>query len=100
MRSYDTVVEAINDLKKRGFSLDLNISFDQLLSKDLYLYPEDFEVIETYRFEGNSDPEDEDIVIALASKTSDAKGVFTGAFGSYANNESFNTIKNITVNNR
>ena len=100
MRNYETVVEAINELRKRGFTLDLNISFDRLLSKDLYLDPEDFEIIETYRFEGNSDPEDEDIVIALASKTSEAKGVFTGSFGLYANNDSFNTIKNITDYNR
>ena len=98
MRSYDTVVEAINDLIKRGFSLDLNISFDQLLSKDSYLDPEDFEVIETYRFEGNSDPEDEDIVLAMASKTSPMKGVFTGAFGIYANTESFAEIKTIKEN--
>jgi hypothetical protein len=84
MKSYDTVVEAINDLKERGFNLDLNIEFDRNLRNGNHLNATDFEIVETYRFEGDSNPEDEDIVLAMASTTSPMKGVFTGAFGMYA----------------
>ena len=98
MKSYETVVEAITDLKSRGFNLDLNIEFDKLLRNGNHLNACDFEIVETHRFEGDSNPEDEDIVLAMASKTSPMKGVFTGAFGMYANTESFAEIKTIKEN--
>jgi hypothetical protein len=93
MKSYETVVEAITDLKSRGFNLDLNIEFDKQLRNGNHLNACDFEIVETHRFEGDSNPEDEDIVLAMASKNSPMKGVFTGAFGMYANTESFAEIK-------
>lgn len=93
MKSYETVVEAIADLKSRGFNLDLNIEFDKHLRNGNHMSACDFEIVETYRFEGDSNPEDEDIVFAMASTTSPMKGVFTGAFGMYANSESFAEIK-------
>lgn len=93
MKSYDTVVEAINDLKDRGFNLDLNVEFDQNLHNGNHLNPKDFEIVETYRFEGDSNPEDEDIVLAMVSKSTPMKGVFTGAFGMYADAVFLNEIK-------
>ena len=96
MKTYDTVCEAINDLKERGFELDLNIEFDKQIRKDDVLNPDEYEIIETYRFEGNSDPDDEDIIYAMCSKSTEKKGIFTGAFGLYANSDSFNLIRNIS----
>lgn len=93
MKSYETVVEAINDLKSRGFNLDLNVEFDHTLHDGNHLDPNDFEIVETYRFEGDSNPEDEDIVLAMSSKSTPMKGVFTGAFGVYANQDSFDELK-------
>jgi len=98
MKNYETVVEALDDLKSKGFNLDLNIEFDKKLRNGNHLNACDFEIVETHRFEGDSNPEDEDIVLAMASKTSPMKGVFTGAFGTYANSESFAEIKSIKAN--
>ena len=95
MKTYDNVVEAINDLRLRGFDLDLNVEFDNCIKNGDCLHPDDFEIVETHRFEGNSDPDDEDIVYAMSSITSDKKGIFTGAFGTYANTDAFKLIKNI-----
>jgi hypothetical protein len=92
MNTFETVFEALEGLKKMGFTLDLNINFDKNLSKEEWLNPTEFEIIETYRFEGESNPSDEDVVYALSSKDGKYKGVFTGAFGSYANIESFENI--------
>lgn len=92
MNTFETVIEALEGLKKEGFTLDLNIFFDRNLSKTEWLDPIDFEIIETYRFEGDSNPSDEDVVDALCSKNGKRKGVFTGAFGNYANIESFENI--------
>ena len=46
MKTYDTVCEAINDLKERGFELDLNIEFDKQIRKDDVLNPDEFEIIQ------------------------------------------------------
>ena len=98
MKSYDTVVEAINDLNNRGYKIDLNIAFDKKLcsTNNLCLDPKEFEIIETYRFEGDTNPSDEDIVYAIASKDKRIKGIFTGAFGIYANSSAAEGIQNLS----
>ena len=70
MRNYDTVTEAVQDLKTRGYTIDFNIAFDKLIcSKDsVCLNPSEFEIVEVYRFEGESNPSDEDVVYAVESK--------------------------------
>jgi hypothetical protein len=86
MYNYDTVTEALAGLKSRGYELDFNIAFDKLeCSKEqLQLNPDDFEITEVYRFEGNTDPGDEEVVYAVQSKDGKSKGVVTSAYGMYA----------------
>ena len=89
MKSYDTVTEAIIDLCRRGFTHDLNISFDKNVcgENNTCLSPLDFEITETYRFDGNTNPSDEDIIYAISSKDGKIKGIFTEAFGTYADED-------------
>ena len=70
MYNYDTVTEAIKDLKARGFTLDFNLQANalQCFNPDLVLEPEEFEIKEIYRFEGDTNPSDEEIVYAIESK--------------------------------
>ena len=86
MRSYDTVTEAISDLQQRGYNHNFNTRKDCLFcdEKDVNLKPADFEVDEVYRFEGNSDPGDENVVYAISSANSDLRGILVMAFGTYA----------------
>ena len=60
MVSYDTLVEGINDLKKRGFCIDLSNVLNEVAgsSNEPLKSSDDFIIIETYRFEGNSNPSD------------------------------------------
>lgn len=83
---YDTVTSTITMLIKKGYLLDLNIAFNPQLCKSINtcLKPNDFDIIETYRFEGDSNPSDEDVVYAMASKDRKIKGIYTGAFGVYS----------------
>jgi hypothetical protein len=99
MRSYETVVDALTDLKKRGYTLNFNIAFDKLMCSGdrFFLNPDEFEITEVYRFEGNSNPDDEDIVFAVESKSGPAKGVITSAFGLYADSVSSEMIKKLSV---
>ena len=86
MKAFDTVTEAINNLQLRGYTYDFKVNKDCLFcdEKDVNLKPADFEVDEVYRFEGNSDPGDENVVYAISSANSDLRGILVMAFGTYA----------------
>jgi hypothetical protein len=85
MHSYDTLSEALNDLAQRGYTYNFNLTSDSIECKDisLRLKASEFEIIEFYRFEGDSDPGDEEVVYAIESKNG-LKGVLVNAFGTYA----------------
>ncbi|MBK8698612.1 MAG: phosphoribosylpyrophosphate synthetase [Saprospiraceae bacterium] len=86
--SYETASEAINDLVKRGYTLDFNLHEEEdcLICKETtaQLSPGEFEIDEIYRFEGNTDPGDEMIVFAISSRLDDAKGILVNAYGMYS----------------
>lgn len=87
-RSYETVTEAVNDLTKRGYTTDFAILTDKeclVCNKTAKeLSPDEFEIDETYRFEGMTDPGDEMIVFAISSKTHNIKGLVVNAYGIYS----------------
>ncbi|MBK6635025.1 MAG: phosphoribosylpyrophosphate synthetase [Chitinophagaceae bacterium] len=99
MESYDTVVAALNGLKARGYTVDFNIAFDKLTCSDdnICLNPDEFEIVEMHRFEGNSNPADEDVVYAVESKSGDIKGVISSAFGVYADAASTAMLQKLTI---
>jgi hypothetical protein len=86
MKSYDTVTEALQDLKLRGFTIDFNIAFDKIVcsKNENILNPQEFEIVEVYRFEGDTNPADEDVVYAIESKDGKLKGSMSSAYGLYA----------------
>ncbi len=90
MRSYDTMTEAITDLQERGYTENFNLEKNYLLCEDreIYLHPQDFEVEQAFRFEGNTDPGDENVVYAISSPKHHLKGILVSAFGAYADIES------------
>ena len=99
MYSYDTVVEAINGLKERGYTLDFNIAANMITCRDndICLHPDQFEITEVHRFEGDTNPSDEDVVYAVQSTDGKLKGVMTSAYGSYADNVSTEIISKLAM---
>jgi hypothetical protein len=87
---YNNLVEATNDLMKRGYSANLSLEGDTVDDKDknIQMTPDDFEIDEFYRFEGASNPSDMSIVYAVSSAKYSLKGVLINAFGTYANSSS------------
>lgn len=85
MKQYSNLVEALNDLKSRGFSTDFNLKPDCLEcpSMQLQLHPEEFEIREVYRFEGASNPADNSVLYVIESNQG-LKGVLIDAYGVYA----------------
>ncbi|MEP7167996.1 MAG: phosphoribosylpyrophosphate synthetase [Bacteroidota bacterium] len=90
MYNYDTVTEAVNDLSKRGYTYNFNLSDDCIECKthDVNLKPDEFHIDEIHRFEGNTDPADETIVYAISSVKHKLKGILVNAFGVYSDSVS------------
>lgn len=99
MYQYDTVVGALQGLKERGYDLDFNIAFDKIIcaQNDLCLNPAEFEITEVHRFEGNTNPADQDVVYAVESKDGTLKGAITSAYGLYADSVSTEMLRKLAM---
>jgi len=77
----DTVTEAVELLRRLGYTEDL------VLHRDGIATPNGLEAASTavvehrFRFEGNSDPADEAIVLGVACPGLDRRGVLVAGFG-------------------
>jgi hypothetical protein len=98
MKSYTTLSEAINDLKKRGYTEDFNLQPHCLecTSLNVQWQPEHFQVDEYHRFEGMSNPDDNSIVFAISSKDG-VKGTLVDAYGMYSENLTGPMIQKLAV---
>ena len=67
MIAYDTVSQAIDGLRERGFTLDFNLGENCLICNNRKYNISDFGITEVYRFEGNTDPADEAVVYGVES---------------------------------
>lgn len=98
MYSYDTVAEAVNGLKQRGYTIDFNLEADRLFCNKtpLSLKPADFRIAEFYRFEGPSDPADEAVVYAIEARDG-RKGVLVTGFGISAEGAGEEMVEKLSV---
>ncbi|ADB41797.1 hypothetical protein [Spirosoma linguale] len=85
MHAYDTLTEALEGLRKQGFTQDYNLKPDRLHCQpdNIELRPADFDVVDVYRFEGTTDPGDEMVLYAIEAKNGN-KGTLVDAYGTYA----------------
>lgn len=99
MDNYDTVTGALAALKAKGYTMDFNIAFDKIIchENNFCLNPHEFEITEVYRFEGDTNPGDEDVVYAVESKDGTMKGVITSAYGMYSDSLSTDMIKRLAI---
>lgn len=98
-KDFDTLVEALQDLNRRGYSGNLKLRDDFLeeTERKLMLYPSNFIVVESYRFEGPSDPGDNTVVYAIESNEGDFKGVLVSGYGAYSDGVSSELIKKLNI---
>ena len=96
MYSYDTVTAAVSGLRQRGYTKDFNLEENCIICHEEKFHPEDFEIVEIYRFEGNSDPADEAVVYAIESKKDD-KGILVSGYGISADEMSSEMAKKLAI---
>jgi len=97
--SFDTVTEALQWLNNEGFSHDFNLDEDciRFNNNTQAMSPDEFSIEYVFRFEGETDPGDEDIVYGIVSDVYNLKGVLTSAFGIYADALSADMIKKLST---
>lgn len=100
MHIYENLLDALADLKQRGFTTDFNLAFDTIACKQSgkCLTPAEFEIVEHYRFEGDTDPDNSSILYAIQSHDGSIKGVLINAYGVYSDAMSDRMIQKLGVN--
>lgn len=87
MENYNNLIEAINGLKKQGYTEDFNIQGECLECQRGYykMFHNDFEIDKIYRFEGDgSSPDDSSILYAISSEKFKVKGTMINSYGIYS----------------
>jgi hypothetical protein len=89
---YGTLSETINALRKEGYTLDFNLHDDCVVchNKENQLTAEEFEIDAVFRFDGQTDPDDEAIIYAISSTKHHAKGILVNGYGVY--NDEFSSV--------
>lgn len=101
MESYDTMTEAINGLRKQGYTEDFNLLEDCLSCRNgqFRVFADEFMVDKYFRFEGASDPDDSSIVYAISSPSKGLKGVLVNAYGIYSDSDTNDLMEKLRVRN-
>lgn len=96
---FDSLLDALNGLKKEGYTIDFNLLPSCLFCKmdEIQLYPDDFEIDKYYRFENDTDPADQSIVYAISSIKHNLKGVLVNAYGIYADPMDNELVKKLHI---
>lgn len=99
MTTYDTSAEAINALVTRGYDHNFNLKDEVLYchSNDTSLQPDEFQIDEVYRFEGDTNPDDEVVVYAISSPSASIKGILVNAYGIYAESVSAQLVEKLKI---
>lgn len=99
MRDFSNLVEAINILKKEGYTEDFDLESDCICcsSNKLRLNPDQFHIDEYFRFEGTSSPDDSSILYAISSDSLNIKGLMINAYGIYADDITAEMVNKLDI---
>jgi len=94
MKNYESLIDALDDLKKRGYEAEFEPHTISLYASelDLRLNEEEFHIDEVYRFTGASNSGGNSVVYALTSPTG-VKGTIVDGYEASAGSISFEMTK-------
>lgn len=95
MYHYAPVSKALDQLHEKGFTFDFNRN-----EADIVQHPDDYEIVHIYRYEGESDPDDEATVYGIRSRKNNRKGVFVAGFAANSENDAARVLNDITIRDR
>lgn len=79
------LTDTIRELQKKGYTYSFVPQFDHFTCSDerYQIRPQDFYIDEIYRFENESDPDDQSILYALDCQKLGIKGLYVESYGLY-----------------
>jgi len=95
---YATVSEAITALRQRGFTRDFNLEENCIVCHPDRFRHDEFEIVDVYYYEGQSDPADESTVYAIQS-TSGVKGILVTGSGMNMDNMTTEILEKLKIRN-
>jgi len=97
-KPFETLSEAISQLKQRGYTSDFNLHPEWIESvpENLKLSPSEFHIDEVHRFEGMTSPDDSSVVYAVSTPQG-VKGILVDAYGVYSESLSPEMIRRLKV---
>ena len=86
VENYDTLTDAINELRQQGYVDDFNLERNCLTCRQgqFRIFHDEFRIDKFFRFEGASNPDDQSILYAISSDKHGLKGVLVNAYGIYS----------------
>ncbi len=98
--SFGTLSETLNALMKLGYIHDFNIQQECLICNQTQtiLQPDDFMIDKVYRFEGESNPEDQSILYAISSIKYEMKGTLVNGYGISYDEQTSKLIEKLPTN--
>lgn len=96
--SYDTLSEAMNKLKEKGFTYEFDFKDAHLCcaSENREYGSDELKIVEVHRFEGITDPEDNSVLYAVEANDG-SKGLVIDAYGMYADAEKTKFMSEVEI---
>jgi len=104
LNKYDSVSQATNALRDRGYKDELKYDNERDLmyspkSKKEYK-TDDLQIVEYHRFEGMSNPSDMSIVLAMKSVDDGLKAIVVSSYGAYADSKLIEFLDKVKIQER
>ncbi|MFK7937329.1 MAG: phosphoribosylpyrophosphate synthetase [Saprospiraceae bacterium] len=95
---YDTLVEATQELKSRGYKDDFKLRDEGMenLANNKFYQPDDLKIVEFHRFEGMTNPAESSMISAV--ELSDGrKGTIVTTYGAYSDEKMDEFLKEVEI---
>jgi DNA-directed RNA polymerase subunit RPC12/RpoP len=94
----ETVTDAVEQLQRQGYDVNFELDADGINCRacNHRHMPERLDVTHTFRFEGATNPSDEEIVLGVRCPDCSARGVIVSAYGPSAEPELFELLVRLT----
>ena len=95
---YETLVEALEELKKKGYTHSFKIERGKAICIETNeeIYPKNMMIVEYHRFEGETDPSDMAVVFAIECSNG-TNGCIVDAYGTYSNENISEFLKKVNI---
>jgi hypothetical protein len=96
--NYETLSEAMNALKKQGFTSEFDFKDASLFNQTnkTELKANQMKIVKFYRFEGMTNPDDSSILYAIVGEDG-SKGLLVDAYGMYADADKTAFMKDVEI---